>query len=268
MTDVLIKVDRVSKRLGDRVVLDDVSFEVVDRTRDNLVTGQVVGILGPSGVGKTTLMRVVAGLDAPDAGTVTSLAGSHLTDDAGLVFQHYPLLPHRTIRDNLEVVGRMNGMERGAARARADALLDQFGLGECASLYPSQVSGGQRQRAAIAQQVVRPRRLLLLDEPFSGLDPKVLDDVMQVIVEVANLHDWNTVLLVTHDVRSALLVSDTLLLLGRPNLAGAGPAPGASARIQERYDLVERGLAWHPELAGSAAFAEVEREVRARFATL
>lgn len=266
MSDVLIRVDRVSKRLGDRLVLDDVSFEVVDRTRDNLVTGQVVGILGPSGVGKTTLMRIVAGLDAPDAGAVTSLTGSHLTDDAGLVFQHYPLLPHRTIRDNLEVVGRMNEMGRVDARRRADSLLDQFGLGECAALYPSQVSGGQRQRAAIAQQIVRPRRLLLLDEPFSGLDPKVLDDVMRVIVEVANLHDWNTVLLVTHDVRSALLVSDTLLLLGRSTVPGAGRTQSAS--IQGSYDLVARGLAWHPELAGSPAFAEVERELRDRFRSL
>lgn len=266
MSDTIIKVDKVCQRRGERLVLENVSFTVVDRVQAGKTQGQVVGILGPSGVGKTTLLRIIAGLDAPESGTVIDLTGTRLTNDVGLVFQSYPLLAHRTIQDNLEVVGRMSGMHRVDARARAFRLLEQFRLTDCAALYPSQVSGGQRQRAAIAQQVVRPRRLLLLDEPFSGLDPAVLDDVMQAIVDVSNLHEWNTVLLVTHDVRAALLVSDTLHLLGRSTLPGAGRT--VSASIQGSYDLVERGLAWHPELEGTPAFAELEREVRARFKTL
>lgn len=266
MTDTILKVDKVCQRRGDRLILDNVNFTVVDRVREGRTTGQIVGILGPSGVGKTTLLRIIAGLDAPESGTVIDLTRSRLTDDVGLVFQNYPLLIHRTIQDNLEVVGRMSGMSRREARERALHLLRQFRLEECGHLYPDDVSGGQRQRAAIAQQVVRPRRLLLLDEPFSGLDPAVLDDVIGAIVAVANQHEWNTVILVTHDVRAALLVSDTLLLLGRSPISGAGRATSAS--IQGSYDLVERGLAWHPELAGTLVFAEAERELRDHFRSL
>ena len=148
----------------------------------------------------------------------------------GVVFQNYPLLRHRTIMGNLETAGAAGGLDRKATRERAKYLLERFGLTERAQYYPAQLSGGQRQRVAIAQQLVCPRQLLLMDEPFSGLDPATLDEVIQLILEVANLHELNTIAVVTHDIRAALIVSDTLFMLGRERSPDARAHPGARCR--------------------------------------
>src|SRR5205814_292625 len=119
-------------------------------------------------------------------------------------FQNYPLLRHRTVLSNLELAGAANGMARGDARKRALELLERFCLAERARFYPAQISGGQRQRVAIAQQLMHPKHLLLMDEPFSGLDPAALEQVMHLVVEVANMDELNTILIVTHDIRAAM----------------------------------------------------------------
>lgn len=265
-SDVLLQVDGVSLRLGDVPILSDVSFAVRDRTRPGATTGQVVGLLGPSGVGKTRLLRIIAGLDAPDRGSVRGAQGAVLpAGSVGVVFQNYPLLRHRTVAQNLEIAAAIAGLERQAGQARAKALLERFGLSGRANVYPAQLSGGQRQRVAIAQQLVQPRRLLLMDEPFSGLDPATLGEVIALVVEVAHQHEHNTIILVTHDVRAALIASDTLLMLGRSR-AGDRPVPGAC--IQATYDLVERGLAWQPNVEALPTFAPLEQELKGRFSML
>jgi ABC-type nitrate/sulfonate/bicarbonate transport system ATPase subunit len=265
--EVLFSVRDVSLRLGDAQVLDGVSFDVRDRVRAGLTTGQVVGILGPSGVGKTRLLRIIAGLDAPDAGAVVGIKGAPLAaGEVGVVFQDYPLLRHRTVRSNLEVAGIANGLPRSEAAARAKTLLEQFHLSDRARYYPAQLSGGQRQRVAIAQQIVRPKTLLLMDEPFSGLDPVALDEVMHLVVDVANMDELNTILIVTHDIRAAMAVSDTLFMLGRERAPDGQWRPGA--RIRATYDLVERGLAWHSDVTEMPEFVALEKEIRQRFREL
>ena len=258
--EVVLDVRDVCMRVGKASVLEHVSFSVVDRIREGRTTGQVVALLGPSGIGKTTLLRVLAGLDRPDRGSVVGPAGAALDRHRiGLVFQDYPLLGHRTVEDNLVAAGKMGGMDEERARKRTRELLERVGLEDHAHHWPAQLSGGQRQRAAIAQQLVLPRRVLLLDEPFSGLDPVAVREVESLVVEVANEHELNTVVVVTHDVRAALTVSDTVLLLGRA-------ANDHGACIRGSYDLVELGLAW--EVGDSEGRTALERAVTERFREL
>ncbi|MSP56706.1 MAG: ABC transporter ATP-binding protein [Myxococcales bacterium] len=265
--EVLFSVREVSQKLGGAQILDRVSFDVHDRTRAGQTTGQIIGILGPSGVGKTRLIRIIAALDAPDSGSVVGIQGAPIEPgQVGVVFQDYPLLRHRTVRSNLEVAGIANGLSRAAAQGRAKKLLDLFRLGDRGSYYPAQLSGGQRQRVAIAQQIVCPKRLLLMDEPFSGLDPSALEEVMHLVVEVANMDELNTIGIVTHDIRAAMAVSDTLFMLGRDRTPDGKWLPGA--RIQETYDLVERGLAWRDDVMELPAFSSLEKEIRQKFKQL
>jgi polar amino acid transport system ATP-binding protein/sulfate transport system ATP-binding protein len=264
--EVLLDVAGVRLDLGDTVVLEDLSFQVVDRVREGMVTGQVVGLLGPSGVGKTRLLRIIAGLDVPGKGTVRGQNGAEIDPGSvGFVFQDYPLLQHRSVRSNLELAGRIGGMTADKAHQRATELLETFRLTDRGGFYPAQLSGGQRQRVAIAQQIMQPCRLLLMDEPFSGLDPEALDNVMRLIVEVANMHELNTIVLVTHDIRAAMIVSDTLHMLGRTRKEDK---PVSGARIVWSYDMVERGLAWKEDVVHVPAFAELEKEIKARFKEL
>src|SRR5262249_47341287 len=212
----LLKVEGVKLTLGGTRILDGGSFEIIDRVRAGPGTGQGVSLLGPSGVGKTRLLRIIAGLDAPDAGKVLNKDDAPIAPGSvGVVFQDYPLLRHRTVEGNLELAGRVGGLDADDARKRTRELLKTFDLTERASFYPAQLSGGQRQRVPIGQQLVVPRQLLLMDEPFSGLDPAALEDVMKLLIEVANLDELNTILVVTHDIRAAMAVSDTLFMLGR-----------------------------------------------------
>jgi polar amino acid transport system ATP-binding protein/sulfate transport system ATP-binding protein len=263
---ILLDVQNVSQTLGTNAVLKSLSFQVVNRVRPGVETGQIVGLLGPSGVGKTRLLRIIAGLDAPDTGRVVGPKGQPLpAGSVGVVFQNYPLLRHHTVQGNLEVAGRANGASRAEARERATTLLKRFRLDSRASYYPAQLSGGQRQRVAIAQQLVKQKTFMLLDEPFSGLDPAALEDVSMLLREVAHMDDLNTLVIVTHDVRAALLCADTLLLLGRDQGPDGAVVPGA--RIMETVDLVRLGLAWRAptELTRDPAFLDLEARLEARF---
>jgi polar amino acid transport system ATP-binding protein/sulfate transport system ATP-binding protein len=157
-------------------------------------------------------------------------------------------------------------MRRDQAEAKAHTLLERFGLQERLKFFPAQLSGGQRQRVAIAQQLMRQKQLLLMDEPFSGLDPVTLAEVIKLIVEVANMDELNTVVVVTHDIRSALVVADTMFMLGRNRSPDEKIVSGAC--IQCCYDLVVEGLAWRPGVEGEPRFREVEHEVKQRFRAL
>ena len=261
--EVLLDVSKVRLSLGGTPVLADITFQVEDRVREGEITGQVVALLGPSGVGKTRLLRIIAGLDAPDGGTVRGQNGAELAaGSVGYVFQDYPLLQHRTVESNLVLAGTIAGMTPDESRTRARQLMETFNLAERATFYPAFLSGGQRQRVAIAQQIMQPRQLLLMDEPFSGLDPTALDSVMSLVVEVANLHELNTVLIVTHDIRAAMAVSDTLHILGRER-SGGKAIPGA--RVLWSYDMVERGLCWKKDVQDMPEFAALESEIKSKF---
>lgn len=269
--DVLLTVKDVSLTLGEKLVLKDLSLEIVDRQREGIVTGQVVGLLGPSGVGKTRLLRLIAGLDAPNAGSILGWDGKPLDPSkVGYVFQDYPLLEHRSVESNLFLAAKLADMNEEAGKTRVNMLIEHFGLTDRRFAYPMELSGGQRQRASIAQQLVAPRKFLLMDEPFSGLDPAALQDVSKLIVDAANLDDENTVILVTHDIRAALLVSDTLFVIGRDREIGKDGEPRfkPGAHVQFKYDLVERNLCYQLHLEDRAEFTALEKELRGHFRNL
>jgi polar amino acid transport system ATP-binding protein/sulfate transport system ATP-binding protein len=263
--DVVLSVDHVSLTLGETQVLRDVSLQVRDLVRPGCVTGQVVGLLGPSGVGKTQLFRVLAGLQPPTRGAVKVDVEQQAVRAGmvGVVAQDYPLFEHRTVLGNLLVASHRPAQE---AQGQAARLLERFGLTAQAGLFPGQLSGGQRQRAAIAQQFMCSEHLLLMDEPFSGLDPLASAAVRELIAEVASQDTLNTILLTTHDIAAAVEVCDHLWLLGRDRDSQGRALPGA--RVQQTIDLVERGLAWRKDAASTPEFHQLVWEIRERFKTL
>jgi len=267
-TDTLLKVDHVSLSYGEKIILRDVNAEIRDIVREDCVQGQVVGFLGPSGIGKTQLFRIIAGLNQPTSGQV--LVNSTLTPVkagmVGVVAQSYPLFENRTIFSNLLLAAKQRETNHEAAHEKVVTYLQRLNMEDCAQLYPAQISGGQRQRIAIAQQLLCSEHFLLMDEPFSGLDLVMEAKVCELINEIATLDELNTIIVVTHDVTAAATVADHLWLMGRDHDEKGGVIPGA--RIQETYDLIERDLCWHPELTNSNAFLEFVRQVKERFNTL
>ena len=263
----LLTLDNVCVRY-DRPVLEGVTGHIDNIRREGLNQGQIVCLLGPSGIGKSQLFRCIAGLQRPTSGSIR-LNGSDRevqAGEVGVVAQDYPLFNHRTVWGNLMLAALRHGRDAPAARDACLALLEKFGLVDCARQHPMMLSGGQRQRIAIAQQMLCSSHFLLMDEPFSGLDPLAKSTVCETIVDVSTSHELNTVIVVTHDIESAVQIADTLWLLGRNRDAGGQIVGGAS--IQETYDLAAMGLAWDPDIESRPEFRTLTAELKARFATL
>lgn len=228
---------------------------------------QIVSILGPSGIGKTTILRVIAALDKLSSGRVliTENEPNKMREvklgDVGVVFQKYPLFDDLSVLDNLIQPGiRIAKLDAKAAREQALLYLDKFGLFKQSLAWPVQLSGGQRQRVAILQQLMTNKHFIILDEPFSGLDPVSITSVINLIKSIANQHTLNTFIIITHDVTSALIISDHIYLLGRDSDDKGEPIPGA--RIMKEYDLIQEGLAYLPDIEDKPRFTQIRREIR------
>ncbi len=266
--DTLVKLDGVSVSYGDVKVLSDVSAEVKDIVRPGCVTGQIVGILGPSGIGKTQLSRVMTGLQEPTSGKVTVGPKSEPVRAGlvGFVAQNYPLLRHRTVLGNLMVAALRNGADsQKDAERRSSEYLQKFGLQDKWHSYPAELSGGQRQRVAIAQQLLCSEHYLVLDEPTTGLDPIMKDKVCDLVRQVSQIAEENTIFVITHDIPAILTMADHLWLLGR-NRDNNGKSLGACIKYQ--YDLIERGIAWEEKPAELPAYIDLLREIRSKFSDL
>ena len=268
LKETLLHLEGVSKFYDGVPILRDVNLEVKNLVRPDCLQGQVVALLGPSGMGKTTLFRLLAGLETPDTGQV--LVGGEQKPvrrgQIGVVAQHYPLFAHRTLLGNMTVAGKQVGLRGSAVREKADDLLTRFGLKEHGEKYPSQLSGGQRQRAAIAQQFMCSDAFLLMDEPFSGLDILAQETLIRFIHDIAAQDELMTFILITHDISAALQIADTVWVLGRDRDEAGKPVPGA--RVQASFNLIERGLAWHENISSLPEFGELRQDIRDLFPRL
>jgi sulfate transport system ATP-binding protein len=216
-----IAVRNVTKRFGDFVALDDVSVEISD--------GDLTALLGPSGGGKTTLLRIMAGLEQPDEGVVeiNGVDSTRLppqSRNVGFVFQHYAAFKHMTVFKNVAFGLSIRRRPRTQIKARVMELLELVHLEHFANRYPDQLSGGQRQRMALARALAVEPEVLLLDEPFGALDAQVRKELRTWL---RRLHDevHVTTAFVTHDQEEAMDVADTIVVIAKGRVEQTG-TPG------------------------------------------
>ena len=255
MSQPLVVVSHLSKKYGDTTVVDDVSFEIAQ--------GECLGVIGPNGAGKTTTIRMCLGLSVPDGGSVTAF-GLSMPRDAlaikaqlGVVSQMDTLDPDFTCAENLLVYGRYFGMKDRQIRERIPALLEFASLTHKANAKPGELSGGMKRRLSLARALVNDPRLLLLDEPTTGLDPQarhLMWERLQLL-----LQQGKSILLTTHFMDEAERLCSRLLVLDH----GKKIAEGAP------HDLIARHL--EPdvvEVYGAGALALVEAPLKVLAARL
>jgi iron(III) transport system ATP-binding protein len=237
MSRTMIQLDGVSKRFGDVRAVEDAGLEVEQ--------GEFLALLGPSGCGKTTLLRLIAGFERPDAGSVRIddqiVAGGQWVPPerrhVGMVFQDYALFPHLTVAANVGY-----GLARRGSEARVRAALELVGLAGLGNRYPYELSGGQQQRVALARALAPEPAVVLLDEPWSNIDPVLrtsMRDELAAILRATGV----TVLLVTHEQEEAFALADRVALMRD----GAIVQTGAPEEIY--YDPASR---WAAEFVGAA----------------
>lgn len=223
MTDPIVRIENLHKSYGDLEVLKGVSLDV-DR-------GEVLVIIGPSGTGKSTLLRCINLLTYPDAGSiwVDGVEVTHADTDinklraqVGMVFQEFNLFTHMTALDNV-MVGpvKVRKMSKETARELAEFELERVGLADKADVYPGQLSGGQKQRVAIARALAMNPKVLLFDEPTSALDPELIGEVLEVMKKLAREH--MTMLVVTHEMGFAKEVSNRIIFMENGTIVEEGP---------------------------------------------
>jgi ABC-type nitrate/sulfonate/bicarbonate transport system ATPase subunit len=196
---------------GDQVpAAKDVSFTIEDKPG----CGEIVVFLGPSGCGKSTILKCVAGLLEPTKGEVLAQGKKveGTSRDRGMVFQQYTSFDWLTVQDNVEYGLKLAGVPRKERETRALKVLAQVGLAKFARAYPKELSGGMKQRVAIARTLVNDPKLVLMDEPFGALDPQTRWSMQSLLLDISKQAD-NTILFVTHDVAEAVYLADTIYVL-------------------------------------------------------
>ncbi|GIO84746.1 polar amino acid ABC transporter ATP-binding protein [Paenibacillus faecis] len=218
MNNTMIDVSDVRKSFGSLEVLKKVSLQIAPN--------EVVAVIGPSGSGKSTMLRSLAHLEQVDAGSIR-IGSDYLVQDGkyasaakikeitarmGMVFQHFNLFPHLTVRGNLELAPKLvKRLPAAETRDRASALLKKVGLLEKGDAYPANLSGGQKQRVAIARALMMNPEILLFDEPTSALDPELTGEVLQVMRQLAE--ERMTMVVVTHEMGFAREVADRVIFM-------------------------------------------------------
>jgi NitT/TauT family transport system ATP-binding protein len=211
----LVRFDNVTKTFGEgpqaRVAVEKVSFVVEDLPNK----GELISIVGPSGCGKSTVLRMLAGLRPhfPPTSGELRVFGKPVTGagaDRGMVDQKYSLMPHLTVRDNIAFGLMLRGVSQKERCARACEWAKKVGLDGCEDKYPSELSGGMQQRVSIAATLILEPKILLMDEPFGALDPKIRMQMQELLVQLWK-EQQSTVFIVTHSVEEAVYLGDRIL---------------------------------------------------------
>ena len=223
----MLSIKKLTKIFGSKKILDSVSLEVPK--------GSIAVLLGSSGVGKSTLLRVLNNLETFDSGSITldghpiDIAHVNQTHTIGMVFQHFNLFAHLTALENITLaLEKVNGINPEHARETALNLLKRFGLGDKASAYPADLSGGQKQRLALARTIALKPKVLCMDEPTSALDPLLTTHVANTISELAR--EGYTILIATHDTALLDKLSCTIYLMEGGNIVQSVRSEDFSAK--------------------------------------
>jgi len=257
--DTLLKVENIHKSYDGKVVLRDINLEIKDIIRPGLAQGQVVSLVGQSGMGKSTLFDIMSGTLQADSGKV--MVGKDLRPaqigEMGVVFQDYYIYPWRKVKKILQfAVSKNPKISPGDQEKAIVEIADKFQLTDHLSKFPSQLSGGQKQRVSIAEQLLIGNDFILLDEPFSGLDGIMVDKVTELLDTVSQNDELKTLIIISHDLSNSLAISDTVFILSKQE-----GKPGAT--ITREIDLISRGLCWQKGIKDTSEFRELLKEVKA-----
>jgi len=254
--EVILKAENVSLCYGDKTILHDINFEIKNVVRPNMTQGQVVSLIGRSGIGKTQLFKLLSGLQTPTSGKITIYDNKEVkAGDMGVIFQNYYLFEWRMVYQSLMLAAKQNKILKGKEKEAIEEYATHFDLKDHLHIYPQQLSGGQRQRASIIQQLLKGSDFLLLDEPFSGLDTCVLDKVVELLIDVSLADELKTLIIVSHDIVTTVAISDTVFILGCEH-------GQQGSTIKKEIDLIERDLAWKKDIKKEKAFLDTVEEIK------
>ena len=247
MEKEILRAEHITKSYGEKQVLNDINF--------SLKEGELVCLLGVSGVGKTTLFNVLSGLTAPDEGKVLLASENGFTDITekngmlSYMLQKDLLLPHMHVVDNVALPLTLKGVPKKKARETASEYFKRFGLDGTQNKYPSQLSGGMRQRAALLRTYLCGNRVALLDEPFSALDTITKASMQEWFLEVMDELKMSTIF-ITHDIDEAILISDRIYIMS-----------GSPASLTKEFKI-DRPKPRNQAFTLTEEFLEYKKEIR------
>jgi ABC-type multidrug transport system ATPase subunit len=253
----LIEVISLDYRIGNKLILRDIGNEKVpfcikDVKRDGKLQGQITAVVGRSGRGKSTFFKLLAGLTKPTKGTIS--IPKNFTEkemipvsegDVGFVQQFYPLSRNQTVMQMLNDAAIQGKVASSKRKELIEDYLKDWGLYEQRFQSTRQLSGGQRQRVAIIEQLLCSHYFIILDEPFSGLDVKNIEDVKNSLFKINESHDINTVIFSTHNIEIAVEIADSIYVMGYET-GNSGNSFAEGGTLLTHFDLKKLGLAWQP----------------------